>query len=412
MRARVELIVFLVLLVTLGVLVGSLGARRNRVPSADPRRSTFLSNPAGAKAYADALGILHVRVDRFRRRTAELSALVTDTSATVLALLDPLNSLDGTQAEDLLNFLDTRGDLLLAGRGASAAMRCFGYHVDVRGPDSTAVFRVHDGRMDFSPVTWTMDQVLARSADSIVTDTSDMNAGAIAECVVRQPVSVDTILLTSGGRTSALRLHFGSGARVTLLADGVIFSTGRMKESDAGLVSLPLVVGTYHRAIFDEFEHGFGPEGSLLGAIMKWSTQSPWGWAIWQLAIVGVIALIASAIRFGAPRSVIDRRRRSPLEHVRALATALSAAGGSRVAVDLMVRGLRRRLSPGGHSARGDPQAWLESLAQNVRSTRSRQAVRTLLKFTRRAPGSDNVLRAAYAVEDVWQDLKPPSPTR
>jgi hypothetical protein len=412
MRARTEIILFLVLLIVLGVAVGALGARGNRAPSLDPRRSTFLTGPYGAKAYADALTRLHVKVDRFRQRSATLPQTRVDTNATVLALLDPLSALDGTQAQNLLGFLDTRGDLLLSGRGTSAAMRCFGYDVDWRGPDSTPVYRVRSGEAEPDPVTWTRDQVLARTADSIVSDTSDMSAGATTECVVRRPVAVDTILVTGGGRTSAVRLSFDSGAHVTLVADGMIFSNRRMRDSDAPLVTLRMITDSYQHALFDEFEHGFGPEGSLLGATFQWSVHSPLGWAIWQLAAVGLIALIASAVRFGFPRSVINRRRRSPLEHVRALAPALSAAGGTQVAVDLMVRGLRRRLSPAGHAPRGDVRPWLESLALNVRSTRSKQAVTTLLDLIRRASASDSVMRAASAVEDVWQDLKPPSPTR
>lgn len=412
MRSRIEIILSLAVMIALGVIAGAIGARKNRTPPEDPRRSTFLTGPLGARGYAEALKLVHVRIDRYRQRTALLSGTKVDGPRPVLVLLDPLRPLDGTQASDLLRFLDKKGDLLVAGEGARAVLRCFGYEVDWRGRDSTAVYRVERGVPDQVPISWTADGVLARSSERVVSDTSDMKAGAVTECVVRQPARVDTLLVTSGGRLAAVRLEFASGAAVTLVADGVLFSNGRMKDSDAGLATLPMVAGKYQRALFDEFEHGFGPSGSLLGATIGWSLRSPLGWAAWQLALVGLVALLASAIRFGAPRFVIERRRRSPLEHVRALATALAAAKGTHVAVDLMIRGLRRRLSPGGQPGRGDPRIWLESLSLNVRSERSKQAVTSLLNLIRRAPVSDSVLRAANAVEDVWQDLKPAPPIK
>lgn len=413
MRPRIEVLLSLALLIILGVVAGSIGARGNRLPSFDPRRSSLLTGPNGAKVFAQALARLDVKVERYRQRTAMLPRLKPDARRPVLALLDPSHTLDGVQAGHLVDFFDTRGDLLLSGDSASPVMRCFGFDVDFRGHDSTPVFRVVNGVAEVEPVSWTSDEILAQVLDTIVIDSSDLTAGVAAECAVRQPAVVDTLMVTAGGRVAAVRLSYDSvPGRVTLVADGRLFSNARMRDTDAGLATLPLVGGRYRRVIFDEYEHGFGPSGSLLDATLEWSRNSPYGWVFWQLAIVGLVALLASAIRLGAPRSVIERRRRSPMEHVRALATALAAAKGSRVAVDLMIRGLRRRLSSGGQPTRGEVGPWLESLAANVRSTRSREAVSTLVNLTRRAPDSDSVLRAANAVEDVWQDLKPPSPTR
>ncbi len=62
---------------------------------------------------------------------------------------------------------------------------------------------------------------------------------------------------------------------------------------------------------------------------------------------VGVIALLFGAVRFGPPRPAIPRKRRSPLEHVRALATALAAAHGHDVAVATIIRGLAPPTLPG-----------------------------------------------------------------
>jgi hypothetical protein len=117
-------------------------------------------------------------------------------------------------------------------------------------------------------------------------------------------------------------------------------------------------------------------------------------------------------VRFGPVRPSSERRRRSPLEHVRALATVLAAAKGHDVAVQLMVQGLRRRLSRSPHAGaapglRADAGVWLGDLSRRIRSSRAREAVTSLAALTHRPQSGEGVLRAANAVEDVWEDLKP-----
>jgi len=122
---------------------------------------------------------------------------------------------------------------------------------------------------------------------------------------------------------------------------------------------------------------------------------------------VGLLALVAAAVRFGPTRRLGGRSRRSQLEHVHALAAALAAAHGQDVAVRLTVEGLRRRLSPTGQPLRADVGPWLDRLAANVRTPSARQAVATLQRLIHGPLPRDGVLRAANAVEDVWQDLRP-----
>ena len=134
---------------------------------------------------------------------------------------------------------------------------------------------------------------------------------------------------------------------------------------------------------------------------------SPWGWGILQLAAVGVLALLAAGVRFGPIRAGVERRRRSPLEHVRALATVLAAARGHDGAVGLIVQGLRRRLSRAGRASHGDIGPWLEGLAPAVRSPRGRAALDTLTAITRRSASAEDVRHAADAVETLWEELTP-----
>jgi hypothetical protein len=246
-----------------------------------------------------------------------------------------------------------------------------------------------------------------RHLASSVTDSSERGDGLDVTCAVPEPVRVDTLLRTEGERVIALALRYRSGRSVTLVSDASLFSNRSLRETAAGPFTLGLVVPRYRRALIDELHHGYEISGSLAGATLQWSLRSPWGWAAWQLAVVGVLALLAAGIRFGPVRAAIVRRRRSPLEHVRALATALAAARGHDTAARLLVQGLRRRLSRSGRPVRGDVDAWLDGLGPSVRTARGRAALAELTTLTRRRAGPEGVLRAANAVETLWEELKP-----
>ena len=175
-------------------------------------------------------------------------------------------------------------------------------------------------------------------------------------------------------------------------------------ELSLGPVVLGLFAEPYDVIVFNERVHGFGTAGSLGRALLRWSRRSPWGWAAWQLAIVGLLALLAGAVRFGPIRSLSSRRRRSPMEHVNALATALSARGGHDVAIAALIRGLRRRLAPT-QPAAADPGAWLRELVERAPTPTAKEQAGALLALS--APGQSGpaVLMAANAVEDLWEEM-------
>jgi len=295
-------------------------------------------------------------------------------------------------------------DLLLAGVGSARAVRCLGYQVSPRHWEDPAATRAPpDAEHLPSPRVWAV--LTPHPAPSIV-DSSGPE-GRKVRCDVPDPVRVDTLLQTVGDRLVVIRLWYPGERAVTLVADDRLFRNRALRNTSAGTLTLGLVVPRYRRMVVDEYHHGYQAAGSLAAAALDWSTRSPWGWAVWQLLAVGVIALVASGVRFGPVRSAIERRRRSPMEHVRALATALAAARGHDVAVRLMIQGLRRRLSRGNRPAPADLDVWLEGLRPSVRTARGREALQSLTATTRRPQDADTVLIAANAVETLWEELKP-----
>jgi hypothetical protein len=398
MRPRAELALGAAILLVLGVGAAALGSRQARVADADPRRSTYLSGPNGARAFAEALEALGVRAIR-HRRAAEGLRDAAEEPGTVVAVLGPSVRLTASEGARLAAL---PADLVLAGPATEPAAICLGYRINGRlpaaivPPASTAERRFPRARAE-----------LVRHLASTVTDSSAGFEGPAVACDVPAANRVDTLLRTESGRPVAIALEYPEGRRVVLVADDRLFSNRALRETGAGPFALGLIVPRYRRVVFDELHHGYQASGSLARATIAWSLRSPWGWAVWQLAVVGLVALLAAGIRFGPVQHGIVRRRRSPLEHVRALATALAAARGHDVAVLLMVQGLRRRLSRGGRSAGGDLIPWLEGLEPSLRSERGRAALAELTTMTRRQPSAQEVLGAANAVETLWEELKP-----
>ena len=399
MRQRTELALGAGIVFVLAVTAGLIGVQRARLSDADPRRSTFLAGPSGARGLAEALARLGVTVEPFRRPTSSFDTVATP--GTLTAFLDPALALSPREGQIVAGL---RGDLLVAGLGATSALRCLGWDVRPRYYDSLAVRPPPGAEARRFPRP---RAVLVRRDSAVAVDTASAEDDVPVRCVAPTATAVDTLLRTNGGQPIAVRLTLRDGRTATLVADGRLFTNRSLRETAAGPFVLGLVVPRYARVVVDEYHHGFDASRSLSGATLDWTLRSPWGWAILQLAGVGVLALLASGVRFGPIRAGIERRRRSPLEHVRALATALAAARGHDVAVRLIVQGLRRRLSARGRSAPGDMGRWLDGLAPAVRSPAGHAALATLTAVTHRAASAEDVLHAADAVETLWEELTP-----
>jgi hypothetical protein len=388
MRPRLELVVAFVLVMVLGFAAVLLGSREAKTDISDFRHSSFVPGPHGTRALADALRLVGVRVDRFRRHSVALADLEAD--GALFMVLEPSRVMSFWDTDRITGFAEENGDLLLAGFGAEMAMGCYGYAID---SVPTA-----DGPSPVEPPaeSWNDRPSSRRWLTELVP----------GDCAVTPAMAVDTLLINGDGAPVFVRLDMPGEAAVFVLADAELFSSRTLRETDAGPFVVGLVADAYDWVIFDEYHHGFTQGGSVLSVVVDWMARTPLGWAIWQVTVVGLMALLLAAIRFGPVRRLRTSRRRSHMEHVHALAAALAASRGQDVAVRLMVEGLRRRLSVTGQPLRAPVEPWLDTLEPNVRTPVSRIAVRTLQQLIRGPAPSDGVLLAANAVEDVWQDMR------
>jgi hypothetical protein len=401
MRPRSEVALAITLLGVLVLVAGLLG--RRPAADTDERPSTFSVAPGGARGLLDAVKRLGIPVQRFRERSRELPRIGASPRQ-VLVILAPSVDFSAPERSAVLAFAED-ADLILAGRDAQSLMRCFGYRVNRRILDSATV--APPGLRPGPRAPW-VRATLSATGQRVVVDSSRAYDVDRVSCVVPPLAGVDTLLLSTQGRPVALRLRRADRPRdVVLVADEELFRNRALRRTEAGPFVLGLFAGRYHRVVFEEYHHGFGAAGSLAALTIDWSRRSPWGRLVWQAAAVGLLALLFGAVRFGPPRPGIPRVRRSLLEHLRALAAALASARGHDVAIGAMVRGLRRRLVPLGLRTRGDWRTWLTRMGGTTLSPRAREALALLDSLTRPGQPSSSVLRAANAVEDVWEDLKP-----
>jgi len=369
----------------------------------DDRLSTYLTGPSGAKGLAQTLRRLGMTVEQRRRPYFDLAA---DSGRRRPERLYAFLDIERPTTQELTairDYVAGGGRILTA--GVTGIEACFGYRSRrlSRDADNDTRAAVVPGSGRRLPPTWRVLRRLA--AESLAVAATALDAD---RCAPHLPTRADTLARTMRGAAVALRLRFPSRGEAILLADARYLSNRILKDTDAGVAVLPWFLdGRTRQVVVDEYHLGFGAGGTLPGASWAWLRHHPAGWAILQLFGVALVALAMTAVRFGPARSVIERRRRSPLEHLEALAAGLEGAGGVDTAVGLTVSGLRRRLGRVGLLPAGGERAWLAALELALPTPTGRNAVRRLQRTINQPGGPERALAAAQAVEDVWEELRP-----
>lgn len=182
-------------------------------------------------------------------------------------------------------------------------------------------------------------------------------------------VRAGTDAIATPGRPRAAMAGFTLGAgRVVAVADPDLLRNDvlRVCQWNAGPTAaraLDWLAGAGgRRLVFDEYHQDRDVAPAPMRAVGRALTGTPWGRMLLAGAAAALALLAAAAVRPLAPEPRLTVERRSPLEHVRALARAYSQAGASRLVARRLARGLRRR-----HGlatlAGGDDDAYLQALA-------------------------------------------------
>lgn len=417
MRPRTELALAGALLAVMVVVAAATGNRVRPRDNPDARASTYNDSREGIKGSADALERLGVTVGRWRERPVDLVRRVGG-RRTLFAVVSPINAPSATEWTSMLALAsDSLGsDLLLAGEASESAMQCLGYSVASDVFDSTRVRA--PGSAAAPGDAWVHAHLVRAGGASARTRTRFSDDDPVHCAFAPDSLAADTLLVTEKGEAVMLRLRRNRPERsVTLVADAALLRNRTLRASPVAPVVLDALSRGYRRVTFDEYHQGVRVGGTMAGVFLSWSLEHPLGWIFWQLLAVCLIALVFGAVRFGPIRAGITRTRRSSLEHVQALATALSAASGHEIAIGAIVRGLRRRLAPTTVALaprRGtvetniadDWRPWVSSLVRHAPNDRVRRAAERLTDSANSPEPQSAVLAAANAVEDLWNDLR------
>lgn len=322
--------------------------------------SSYSSGPAGTRALYETLRRLGFAM---QRRTTSLASNV-DSSRTYV-ILAPAQPLTATEITELLAAVRGGATVVFTPRGGAltdslgfTVASAFGrfhslaeLHVAGGNPDSvnagpqlvlpiTASLQAKHGAV---PLLWIGPVTGDRAEDS---DSARRPALVLAQRV---------------GRGWAVAIAPAELLTNQILAGGLpaIAVVRALELTDAGTRARPVV--------FDEYHHGYGTHSDVVSTVGEALTGTPAGRMVLQVIAAGLVLLLVFAVRPIAPRAAPAITRRSPLEHVAALASAYTQVDARRLAADRLVRGIRRRHPLG--TARSVPHdVYLAALRRRVPS--------------------------------------------
>lgn len=357
----------------------------------DPRASTFLTSTGGLQALYWTLQELKVPV---ARRTAPLAdAGGTDSLPRALAIISPAEQPTPAEMHALAEHVRGGGTLVFA----ASPWPVEGPAYDTLG---LAVSRL-SGAEEFGegvaaaarPHPWTAGTSTVNGFRRGFDDSSR---------VVRERRA--TVLLAAGGKPVAIVYEMGGG-RVVAFADARPLTNERLRASGAAplFARAAAELAGGGPLTFDEYHHGFQGDGSVWKALRRFLGEHPAGHASLQLSAVLLLLMLAAGRRFGAPLPPPPARRRSPLEHVEALAGAYRQAGAKRTARRLLVAGMARRL---GKRAPADEAGAAELLGRMATASPvGRQAAAALQTEWKRGTGAE-LVSVARRVDDLLDEVK------
>ena len=361
LRPRVVFSVLLAVVVLTTLLAPNIGR------TGDERLSSFSTEPQGAAGLYQTAARLGWRPSRLTTAYAE-----TLDSSAVYLVLDPPQPVTGSETHRLLEAVRRGAGLLVVVARAGPITDSLKLGRSTQGgPEhirAQAGERVCGDSNEVRGVSWSGLDVhswwlvprgpLPRDTVSFAWVT---RPPALSDTVVRVPAD-------SGKRqrprprveAAALGFPYGRG-RIVALADpdwlrNDVIRVCKWRAGESAVRMLEyLSPDQRQRLVFDEFHQGFGESRGPMVALGDALGNTPPGRALLMALVAGLVLLAAVGPRPIAPAARERIERRSPLEHVEALARAYEQVGASRVVTRRLVRGIRRRRSYGvAHRASDD----------------------------------------------------------
>jgi hypothetical protein len=302
--------------------------------------SSYDNSPYGARLFFELAGRLGWIVER---REQPLS--IMPDSTTVEVVMAPTEPVGATEVHRLLDGVRRGAGLLVVTNGSDALADSL--HV---GAGRAGLLTVEGGDRTCAGVPeapgvplWVGSRPIIQR---LVWRAPPLSVPVIFGAIAAPAARVAGTTLESG---AAAGFALGRG-RVVAAVDPDLFRNDAIRVCGYGLdvVDVRLLEylgagGQRWRLVFDEYHHGFGVHPGSLRAIAAYLSGTGSGRMLGEVALAGLVLLLASAPRLIVPRDPERQARRSPLEHADALANAYQDVGASRSAVQWLVGGVRRR---------------------------------------------------------------------
>lgn len=313
--------------------------------------SSYSAGPNGARAIYEVIGRLGFEVSR---DTKSLSSLPDTTSAFVF--IQPAQALSTTEQTNLLSAV-RRGAILLFTPGGGALSDSLGFRVIVPSNGFYTLSRttvtggnppepgIQDPRIAFqtvAPISMALKSTFKLDNQSFLWLNSKIDLSSAANDSASQPALV-------------LGHHFGRGYAIGV-APPMILSNRFVRDPRTAIAvvralqyanTATAAQPRSNRVIFDEYHHGFGTHADVAAAVQRALTNTPLGRMTVQIIAAALVLILAFAVRPIAPVPAPLLSRRSPLEHVEALAHAYLQVDARVLGANRLIHGLRRRHSLG-----------------------------------------------------------------
>ena len=331
--------------------------------SGDPRLSTLSTAPLGASLLHDLAQRLGWQTDRRMRAGFDAAP------DRVLAVLDPAIPLRASETHALLEHVRAGGAALVVVGGGTAAL-LDSLHLRI-GSGGRALRVEYDEAGCAGRELPTALSLWFGQAPQMLT----LQWTAPPPAEVRRFLLARRTALARGDTIAPTMVGFALGAgRLVVSADPDQLRNDAMRDCAPGFDVAAVRALEYlreggavprTRLLFDEYHQAHGARPGTISAALFYLGASPSGRLLAQLALAGLVLLLALGPRTVPPRPDTRLERRSPLEQVDALARAYAQVGATRTAAQRLVRALRHRADRTvGRERRGlGDDAWLAAVA-------------------------------------------------
>jgi hypothetical protein len=296
--------------------------------------STYRVGPFGARALFYLMEELDIAAER------SLDPRPPDDTRGALVLLAPVQAPTPREIEGLTDWIRSGGTLVYGVVPAGDPLsEVLGLQVEGLVPDTLGLRQ----RRQWSGVAGLPEpHVWAADLDPV----SGFGFAFSESSAALSAGGVSVVLRGQAGEAMVIDLPLGAG-RVVAWSDPTVLGNRRLREESSAVLFSRVVrdaVAAGGVVRFDEYHQGFREDGGIAATLWRLLTRSPIGRGVLQASAAGFLFLLLAGARFGRPLEDRTHWRRSPLEHVDAVATAYQRANARATARSLLRAGLDRRL--------------------------------------------------------------------